>query len=111
LKSNFNLKMRRSSAARLGLLLALGAQASCAGMSPPAATPLDASRANVDLAELQSGRKLLISKCGSCHRPPMPSAHSRSEWPSKLDDMSERSKLDAVQRQQIERYLLAMAVR
>lgn len=93
----------------LALLVGLGI--GCAGMAPPPATALDASRANVDLAELQTGRKLLLSKCSSCHRPPMPTAHSRSEWPGKVEQMSERSKLDAVQRQQIELYLVAMAAR
>lgn len=114
LKSIFKLNKMRPSpivCARLALVLALGAAAGCAGMSPPAATALDASRANVALAELQTGRKLLITKCGSCHRPPLPSAHSRNEWPSKLDEMSERSKLDVVQRQRIEQYLVTMAAR
>jgi hypothetical protein len=96
---------------RIALLLALGMAAGCGGMSPPAATALDASRANIALADLQSGRKLLITKCGSCHRPPLPTEHSRSEWPGKLDDMSERSRLDVMQRQQIEQYLVTMAAR
>jgi hypothetical protein len=91
--------------------LVIGGGVGCAGMSPPAATPLDASRANVALVELQTGRKLLLSKCSSCHRPPMPSAHSRSEWPGKVEEMSERSKLDVVERQQIEQYLVTMAAR
>jgi hypothetical protein len=88
-----------------------GALGGCSGMSPPPATPLDASRANVALADLENGRSLLMRKCGSCHRPPMPSAQGRDEWPSKVDEMSRRSNLDTQQRQLIQAYLVTMATR
>jgi hypothetical protein len=91
------------------LLLSLAA---CAPRTPPAATAGDASRANVELAQLQQGRQLLISKCGSsCHTTPMPRDHSVLEWPGKLDEMSERANLDPRQRALIEKYLVTMAQR
>lgn len=95
---------------RFVLVLVLGVLAGC-GMSPPAATALDASRANVALADLQNGRSLLMSKCGSCHRPPLPTEHRALDWPEKLDEMSQRSNLDHMQRQLIEGYLVTMAAR
>jgi hypothetical protein len=91
------------------LLLPLAA---CAPRTPPAATASDASRANIELAELQQGRTLLISKCGSsCHTTPMPADHSVLEWPHKLDEMSGRAHLEPMQRALIEKYLVTMAQR
>jgi hypothetical protein len=86
--------------------------AACAPRTPPAASASDASRANVELAELQQGRKLLIAKCGSsCHTTPMPADHSVMEWPGKLDEMSDRAHLEPMQRALIEKYLVTMAQR
>lgn len=81
------------------------------GMSPPRATAADAQRANVQLAELQDGRTLMVRKCGSCHAPPMPSDHTAGDWPQKLDEMAERSKLDRQQRYLIQQYFVVMAPR
>ena len=83
----------------------------CAVGAPPPATALDASRANVALADLQSGRSLLLKKCGGCHRAPLPNEHVAREWPAKLDEMSPRSHLDGMQRHLIEAYLVTMATR
>jgi hypothetical protein len=92
------------------LLIALGMLAGC-GMSPPPATAIDASRAHVELADLQQGRSLLVSKCGGCHRTPLPADHRGEAWPEKIDDMSARAKLDVTQRHLIEEYLVTMAAR
>lgn len=92
------------------LVVALGILAGC-GMSPPPATALDASRAHIELAELQQGRSLLVSKCGGCHRTPLPGEHRGDAWPVKLDDMSARAHLDVLQRHLIEEYLVTMAAR
>jgi hypothetical protein len=83
----------------------------CAPRQPPAATANDAQRGNVELAELQQGRKLLIGKCTNCHRAPMPSEHSAVEWPQKLDEMAARASLDPGQQKLIEKYLVTMATR
>ncbi len=95
---------------RLAVLAFAATVAGC-GMSPPKATPADAQRANVQLAELQDGRTLMVRKCGSCHAPPLPSEHTAGEWPRKLDEMAERSKLDPKQRYLIEQYFVVMAAR
>jgi hypothetical protein len=80
-------------------------------VAPPHATAIDAERAQVDLAELHEGRSLLISKCGgSCHRVPLPSQHSATAWPAKLDEMSARAGLDGRQRGLIEKYLVTMSI-
>jgi hypothetical protein len=77
--------------------------------SPPIATIGDAQRVHVELAELRQGRAWLVTKCGNCHRPPMPTDHLAREWPGKLDEMSVRAGLDVRQRRVIELYLVAMA--
>jgi hypothetical protein len=96
---------------RIGLAVgfALGVLAGCR-VSPPTATVTDASRAHLELADLQHGRSLLVSKCGNCHRPPMPADHSAREWPEKLDEMATRANLDFMQRRLIEQYLVTMAM-
>jgi hypothetical protein len=80
-------------------------------MSPPPASPADAPRANVELAELQNGRSLLLSKCGGCHRPPIPAERQPHDWPTKLQEMSARAHVDVQQRRLIEEYLVTMAAR
>jgi cytochrome c553 len=95
----------------LRVAVALGLLAGCAGMSPPPAGPADATRANVQLADLQDGRSLLLRKCGGCHRVPMPTEHRAHEWPTKIHDMSARAHVDDQQRRLIEEYLVTMASR
>ena len=90
---------------------ALGLVTGCAVSAPPAVTAIDASRANVELADLQRGRSLLVSKCGGCHRTPSPGAYRGDRWPGKLDEMSARANLDVMQRHLIEAYVVAMAAR
>ncbi len=90
-------------------LFALVVFAGCTPRLPPHATSADAERANVALSELQTGRTLVIKKCGGCHRPPKPVEHTAAEWPRSLDEMATRSNLDAEQRRLIQLYLVALA--
>jgi hypothetical protein len=83
----------------------------CAPRTPPHATAADAQRANVALADLQEGRKLLVSKCGGCHKAPFPEEHPAAAWPGIVTDMAERSKIDARQVALITQYVVAMAPR
>ncbi|MGE0869981.1 MAG: hypothetical protein AB7P03_15550 [Kofleriaceae bacterium] len=97
--------------ARLAIALVLASVASACLPTIPHATPSDAQRSNIELAQLQEGRGLMIRKCSGCHRTPLPSDHTAHEWPTMLDEMSERSKLDARERQLIEQYFVVMARR
>jgi cytochrome c5 len=98
-----------SRAAIVAVLAAAASAGGCARTLPPLATQVDAERGNVELASLQEGRTLLLRKCGSCHRPPLPRQHPAAEWPGKLEEMAARSNLDLSQRRAIERYLVVMA--
>ncbi len=93
------------------VVLALGALLAACGMAPPKASPADAQRANVQLAELQDGRTLMVRKCGGCHAPPLPKDHTAYEWPSKLDEMADRSKLRSDERHLIQQYFVVMSTR
>ena len=96
---------------RLAVLL-VHAAAACAPRTPPLGTASDASRANVELADLEHGRTLLIQKCGNaCHATPMPGSHPAIEWPAKLGEMADRAHLEPMQRALIEKYLVTMASR
>lgn len=85
--------------------------AACTPHTPPRATAADAERAQVEIVQLEQGRELLIKKCEGCHKTPMPTDHTAADWPTLLDEMAERSKLDRVQRSLIEKYLVVMAER
>ncbi len=100
----------RAVALTLGLVVGVAFAAGCGG-TPPAATAMDAARANVELAELERGRSLMLAKCGGCHRAPMPTDHTPADWPHSVGTMAERAKLDATQRHLIEQYLITMATR
>jgi hypothetical protein len=93
---------------RLGLFLMLASAAACSGASPPHATALDAERGKVALTDLQEGRTLLVRRCGGCHQPPMPGAHTTHDWPKMIDEMRTRANLDARQQQLILQYLVVM---
>lgn len=75
------------------------------------ATAGDAQRGNVELADLQQGRKLLLGKCAGCHQTPMPDDHSAAEWPKMISEMAQRAKLDRAQIALLERYLVTMSTR
>lgn len=82
----------------------------CMRTLPPVATVRDAERGRVALADLERGRELLIQKCsGSCHRAPLPTDHTATEWPTSLAEMSQRAGLSGQQRVLVERYLVTMA--
>jgi cytochrome c5 len=81
------------------------------GGALPVATPLDAARSGVALAELQQGRSLVAAKCSSCHRTPQPAEHRSDEWPRMIDEMSRRAHVDGGERRAIRDYLVTMATR
>jgi cytochrome c553 len=85
--------------------------AGCGGATPPPATALDASRANVQLADLEQGRSILLAKCSSCHHTPVPSDHPQARWPHFVADMAPKAKLDGESSRLVELYLVTLAGR
>lgn len=97
---------RRSDVTALVAILAI---VGCARRLPPHATALDAERSNVALAELEQGRSLVVSRCGSrCHKPPLPADHVSADWPRAINEMGPRANLTPHEHHLIEQYMLAM---
>jgi hypothetical protein len=94
---------------RRAVVLSLLFVTACSAKMPPLATALDAERANVQLGDLNAGRQMYIAKCKGCHGLPMPTDYTPAEWPKKVTDMAERSKVDDAQRRAIEQYLVVMS--
>ena len=83
--------------------------AGCAS-SIPIVSESDAVRAqllwkDISLEQLRSDRELYIVKCSGCHSLYKPSFYSRNEWMAILPIMNSKSKLTAVESEQIKRYL------
>jgi hypothetical protein len=61
--------------------------------------------ANATLAELQQGRSLYISHCGSCHSLYLPESFTASRWQSIMPSMSPRTNLTSSEVQLVTKYV------
>jgi cytochrome c5 len=61
------------------------------------------------LQDLQRGRSLYVRRCSGCHTLVLPGAHSTAEWPAYVDAMAEKARLQSEERDDIARFLVAMA--
>ena len=106
------MKSSISWAALLGAALA-----ACGGSSPiPQPTAADASRGtahfpDLTLAELEQGRSLYVSRCGSCHTLKRPAELAPQQWDQEVREMREKNgvKLSDAEAQAIVRYLTVAA--
>jgi hypothetical protein len=87
----------------------------CASLPQP--TPVDVTRAQtvyptVTLEELTQDRKTYVKTCSGCHALHLPKEFSSTKWPALVSKMVvvEKVKLSGEQRQQIEEFLVAMAM-
>ena len=90
----------------VGLTLAA---AGCDGTRIPAAATLATDPGEV--AALDQGRTLYLSRCSGCHALIQPAAKSPREWPGEVALMAKRAKIDAAQRAAITAYLVRAAQR
>lgn len=97
-------------------LLGAAGLAACAGSPYPEPAAADAARAaphfpGVTVAELQHGRQLYLSRCGSCHVLKRPSELSPDRWRAEVDEMRAKNgvKLSEPEAQAIVRYLAVAA--
>jgi mono/diheme cytochrome c family protein len=77
---------------------------------PPPVTPeLSAVRTGqrADLATLQAGRALFVSRCIECHTLPSVSRYDAVAWPWLVNDMAPRAGLKPAERQALIAYILA----
>lgn len=57
--------------------------------------------------QLAEGRQLFIERCNSCHGYPDVNAKEEGEWPSIMDRMAKKAKLDAGQKTRVLHFILA----
>lgn len=97
--------------AALGLVI-LALAVGCAALRHP--TPGDASLASArwpgtTMADLERGRAVYVRRCSACHTLVLPTAHSAEEWPVLVDAMTEKARLTPEQREDVTRFLVALA--
>jgi mono/diheme cytochrome c family protein len=92
------------------------ALAACGGSAIPEPTAADAGRGSahfpdLTLSELQHGRTLYVSRCGSCHTLKRPSELPAEQWQSEVSEMRDKNgvKLSDAEAQAIVRYLAVAA--
>jgi mono/diheme cytochrome c family protein len=103
--------MKKSYSALLVLLLS-----ACGGSPIPRPTEADATRGRaaypgLTLNELNQGRTLYVSRCGSCHALKRPSELGAERWETEVSKMREENgvKLTDAEAQSIVRYLAVAA--
>jgi mono/diheme cytochrome c family protein len=96
--------------------LVAAALAACGGSAIPEPTTADASRGSahfpdLTLSELQHGRTLYLSRCGSCHTLKRPAELSAAQWQTEVSEMRDKNgvKLSDAEAQAIVRYLAVAA--
>jgi cytochrome c5 len=102
--------------AAFAVLLAAAALGACGGSAVPEPTVADASRGSahfpdLTLSELQHGRTLYVSRCGSCHSLKRPAELPPEQWQKEVSDMRDKNgvKLSDAEAQAIVRYLAVAA--
>jgi hypothetical protein len=95
----------------IGLVLFFFAGCESTNDVPPPVTVRLAARIGhgqrVDVATLQQGRSLFVSRCIECHTLPRVSEHSASDWPRLIDEMADRANLKPTERNAVVAYILA----
>jgi hypothetical protein len=91
------------------LALALANCESAKFVPPPVTSQMAVLGKNqsVDLAMLQTGRALFVSRCIECHTLPVVSRYDAVAWPWLVNDMSARSGLKPTEREALVAYILA----
>jgi cytochrome c1 len=87
---------------------------SCANFAPPPevspALIANARPDHVGAEQLQSGRRLFVSRCLECHTLPQITKYNREQWPHLVSRMSGRANLSASEQAAIVAYLRAASV-
>jgi mono/diheme cytochrome c family protein len=94
----------------ISLALALADCESITVAPPPVTPELTAAQTGqrADLATLQAGRDLFVSRCIECHTLPTLSRYDPVAWPWLVKDMAARASLKPAEREAIVAYILAV---
>jgi cytochrome c5 len=99
--------------AALSLAAGLGVSVACAASLrhplPQDATFLAPRWPGTTIEDLDRGRSLYVRRCSGCHNLILPGAHQPEDWPRLVDDMSEKARLRPGERDDVVRFLVALA--
>jgi mono/diheme cytochrome c family protein len=68
-------------------------------------TEIDATKYNISLDTLKTGRELYLKNCGSCHNLYLPTQYIKQDWLQIMDKMQKPAKIDNSQKVLIIKYL------
>jgi hypothetical protein len=108
----FRVFFRHSAIPLAGLVLAATLNFGCQSLTsraPVVSSAMAASAKNQGFSaeDLAAGRNLLLTRCIACHSLVPISKYPAQRWPEVVASMSERSRLDEIERVQITAYLVA----
>ena len=89
------------------MLVLVGCQSPPPEVDAALVASAQATDPTVTAAELAHGRAILLDRCRACHQPPRPAAHDANTWQAWLVIMAPRAQLDAEEREDLLRYLVA----
>jgi len=95
----------------LGAIVCLLVSCETTSLAPPHVTPQMAKtgRGQVDMATLEHGRKLFVSRCIECHTLPPVASRTAEKWPHTVDRMAKRASLKPAERDAMVAYLQAVS--
>ena len=99
--------------AAVALIVGLGVTGACAAAlrqpSPRDVALLAPKWPQTTIKDLERGRSLYVRRCSGCHTLVLPKAYSPAEWPSFVDAMADKARLRPGEREDIVRFLVAVA--
>lgn len=84
--------------------------AGCASLdtvAPPVSAALLGASRGATAGTLETGRRILTTRCAACHKVYPVAAYTPGEWHDIVEDMAHRTKLDAAQKAAVVAYLTA----
>jgi mono/diheme cytochrome c family protein len=104
--------MRRGARALLAailLCLALACAAALRHATPQDVTLLAPRWPGTTIEDLQRGRQLYVRRCSGCHQLVLPENHAPADWPRLVDRMAAKARLAPEERDDVVRFLVAVA--
>jgi cytochrome c5 len=99
--------------ATLSLASGLGVTAACAAAlrhpAPQDAVLVAPQWPGTTLEDLERGRGLYVRRCSGCHNLILPGAHPPGDWPRLVDEMATKGRLRPGERDDVVRFLVAVA--
>jgi hypothetical protein len=92
-----------------GALAAAGCAAALRQATAEDAVRLSPRWPGTTVADLERGRSLYVRRCSGCHNLVLPRSFPAERWPGLLDDMAAKARLGRGEREDVVRFLVAVA--